>query len=84
MYIYIYIYIYIYVYIYIYIYIYICVCVCVCLYTTRYMCVLQFSMHAHLIHVNTTVCVPTLPTGFNADAKDHIQETPVLVGIVIQ
>ena len=48
------------------------------------MCALQFSMHAHQIHVNTTVCVPTLPMGFNADAKDHIQETPVLVGIVIQ
>jgi hypothetical protein len=59
---------------YIYIYIYI----------RHDMCELQFSMRAHQIHVNTTVCVPTLPTGFNADAKDHIQETPVLVGIVIQ
>ena len=48
------------------------------------MCALQFSMHAHQIHVNTTVCVPTLPMGFNADAMKRIQDSPVLVGIVIQ
>jgi len=48
------------------------------------MCVLQFLMHAYLIHVNITVGVPTLPKGFNADAEELIQETPVLVGIVIQ
>ena len=50
--------------------------------TTSYLCVLQFLMHAYLIHVNTKVGVPKLPTGFNADAAEHIQETPVLVGIV--
>ena len=48
------------------------------------MCVLQLLLHAYLIHVNTTVCVPTLPTGFNAAAMKHIQETPALVGSVIE
>ena len=46
-------------------------------------CMLQFSMHANLIHVNTTVGVPTLPTGFNADAMTTIQEGRALVGVII-
>ena len=45
--------------------------------------VLQFLMHADLIHVNTTVDVPTLPTGFNADVMKYIQETRALVCIII-
>jgi len=41
---------------------------------------LQFSMHASLIHVNITVGVPTLPTGIDADAMKGIQEGRALVG----
>ena len=48
------------------------------------MCILQFLMHAYLIHVNTTVGVPKLPTGFNVDAMKHIQEAPALVRLIIQ
>ena len=40
-------------------------------------------MHANLIHVNTKVGVPTLPTGFNADAMKTIQEGRALVGVII-
>ena len=50
-------------------------CMCVC--------VLQFLMHANLIHVNTTVDVPTLPTGFTVDAMTNTQEAPAPVGVSI-
>ena len=42
---------------------------------------LQFSMHAILIHVNITVGVPTLPTGFDAYAMRNIEEERALVGV---
>ena len=35
---------------------------------------LQFSMHANLIHANITVGVPTLPTGLDVYAMTNIQE----------
>ena len=44
---------------------------------------LQFSTHAHLIHANITVCVPTLPTGFDADALKSIQDGHALVGVIL-
>ena len=47
------------------------------------MCLLQFLMLADLIHVNITVGVPTLPTGFIADAMKNIQEARALVCIII-
>ena len=47
------------------------------------MCLLQFLMHADLIHVNTTVGVPTLPTGFNVDVMKNIPETRAQVCIII-
>ena len=44
---------------------------------------LQFSMHAILIHVNITVGVPTLLAGFDAYAMKGIQEGRALVGVII-
>ena len=44
---------------------------------------LQFSMHASLIHANITVGVPTLQLGFDADATKSIQERRALVGVII-
>ena len=44
---------------------------------------LQFSMHANLIHANITVDVPTQPTGLDVYAMKNIQEGPALVGVII-
>ena len=44
---------------------------------------LQFSMHANLIHANLTVGVTTLPTGFDADAMTSIQDRRALVGVIM-
>ena len=44
---------------------------------------LQFWMHANLIHVTITVGVPTLHMGFDADAMKSIQEGRALVGAII-
>ena len=44
---------------------------------------LQFSMHANLIHANITVGVPTLLAGIDADATKSIQEGRALVGVII-
>ena len=49
---------------------------CMCVY------MLQFLMHANLIHVNITVGAPTLPTGFNAAAVKNILEGRALVGVI--
>ena len=45
--------------------------------------VLQFSMHANLIHANIVFAVITLQRGFSADAMKIMKEKRALVGIII-
>ena len=44
---------------------------------------LQFSMHASLIHANITVSVPKPPTAINVYAMKNIQEGRALVGVIM-
>ena len=45
--------------------------------------VLQFSMHANLIHANIVFAVITLQRGFSADAMKIMKEKRALVRIII-